>query len=103
MEDLVNEIASENHSENDDSFVFQVEDGMVMQSAINVMEQLGKMKKVVLKGEGDTIPNAVAIANILVEKFLKGNSTIEKILVDSEIDKESGRLISNVEIILLKS
>jgi len=94
---------TKNISENDESFVFNVQDDMVMKSAIDVLEKLGKMKKVVLRGKGDTIPNTVAIANIMVEKFLKGNSTIQKILVDSEIDKESGRMISNIEIILLKS
>jgi len=94
---------TKNISEIDDSFVFNVQDGMVMKSAIDVMEKLGKMKKVVLKGKGDTIPNVVAIANIIIEKFLKGNSTIQKIVVDSEIDEESGRMISNIEIILLKS
>ena len=40
--------------------------------------------------------------NIITENILKGNSKIDKILLDSEITEEEG-MISNIQIILLKS
>ncbi len=58
--------------------------------------------KLVLKAYGEIIPNAVAVANIITENILKGNSKIDKILLDSKITEEEG-MISNIQIILLKS
>ena len=55
-----------------------------------------------MKAYGEIIPNAVAVANIITENILKGNSKIDKILLDSEITEEEG-MISNIQIILLKS
>ena len=48
------------------------------------------------------IPNAVSIANIITENFLKNNSKIEKINLDSEISNNDGRMISNIEIIRIE-
>lgn len=56
----------------------------IMMVALDVLSALGNSKKITLKARGDTIPNAVAIANIITEKMLKGNSRISDILVDSE-------------------
>ena len=47
-------------------------------------------------------PNAVAIANIITENMLKGNSKIDQILLDSEISVDEG-MTSNIKIILLKN
>ena len=74
----------------------------VMKSAIDILEKFSITNKLVLKAHGETIPNAVAIANIITENILKGNSKIDKILLDSEISEEHG-MISNIEIVLLKN
>ena len=55
-----------------------------------------------IKSKGNSIPNAVAVANIITENIMKGNSKIHKITVDSEPIQEMGRTLSNIEIILTK-
>ena len=74
-----------------------------MIEAINVVSLLGKEHKAILRAKGNSIPNAVAIANIITEKMLKGNSKIKKILVDSEMPKGVGKMLSIIEIELLKN
>ena len=79
-----------------------VTDGPIMQSAIDVLTKLSINNKIVLKAYGETIPNAVAIANIITENMLKGNSRIDRILLDSEISEDEG-MTSNIKITLLKN
>ena len=74
----------------------------VMKTAIDILSKFSLTNKLVLKAYGEIIPNAVAVANIITENILKGNSKIDKILLDSEITEEEG-MISNIQIILLKS
>ncbi len=74
----------------------------VMQSAIDILSILGSKNQVVLKAKGNSIPNAVAVANIITEKMLKGNSKVKKITVDTESAAGIGRMTSTVEIILIK-
>jgi len=83
--------------------VFDVHNEPVMIEAFNVVSLLGKYKKAILRAKGNSIPNAVAIANIITEKMLKGNSKIDKILVDSEIPAGYGRMLSTIEIVILKN
>jgi DNA-binding protein len=73
-----------------------------MQTAIDVLTKLSINNKIVLKAFGTTIPNAVAIANIITENMLKGNSKIDHILLDSEISEDEG-MKSNIKIVLLKN
>jgi len=87
----------------DDSAVFTIRNEPVMLEAVNVMSFLAKTKKAILRAKGDSIPNAVAIANIITEKMLKGNSKIQKISVDSEAITEVGKILSTIEIVLLKN
>jgi len=87
----------------DDSTVFTIHNEPVMLEAINVMSFLAKTKKAILRAKGDSIPNAVAIANIITEKMLKGNSKIQKISVDSEAITGVGKILSTIEIVLLKN
>ena len=75
----------------------------IMQSATDALMLLSKVGKIYIKAEGDLIPNAVSIANIIVENFLKNNSEIERITLDSEISTTDGKMTSNIEIILLKN
>ena len=75
----------------------------IMQSATDALMLLSKVGKIYIKAEGDLIPNAVSIANIIVENFLKNNSKIEQITLDSEISTTDGKMTSNIEIIVLKN
>ena len=82
---------------------YLVKDESVMKSALDVLEKIPLQKKIILKAEGDLIPNAVAIANIITEKMLNGNSKIEKITLDTDAAAGIGRMTSTIEIILIKN
>ncbi len=84
-------------------FVFYVGNEPVMQIAVDLIPKIGKGEKLILKAKGHSIPNAVAVANILTEKMLKGTSKIPKILVDSETPEGMGRMLSTIEIIISKN
>ena len=88
-------------SENEN--IFFIKDESVMASALEVLTQLSSTKRVVLLAKGDLIPNAVAVANIVTENMLKGNSAIEDIKLDSIISEEDGQMTSNIEIVLTKN
>ncbi len=75
----------------------------VMQSAIDVLSILGSKNQVILKARGNSIPNAVAIANIITEKMLKGNSKVQKITLDTVAAAGIGRMTSTIKIILNKN
>ena len=91
---------SENNLDKDSYFV---KDESVMASALDVLTALSATKRVVLIAKGNLMPNAVAIANIVTENMLKGNSKIEDIKLDSVISEEDGQMISNIEIIVIKN
>ena len=91
---------SENNVDKDSYFV---KDESVMTGALDVLTALDASKRVVLLAKGNLIPNAVAIANIVTENMLKGNSKIEDIKLDSVISEEDGQMISNIEIVLIKN
>ena len=74
----------------------------VMQSSIDVLSILGSKNQVILRAKGNSIPNAVAIANIITEKMLKGNSKVQKITLDTVSAAGIGRMTSTIEIILNK-
>ena len=82
--------------------VFEIHNDPVMQSALDALSIIGKHKEITIKARGNSIPNAVAVANIITENMLKGNSKIKKISVDSEPIQEMGRTQSNIEIIIQK-
>lgn len=82
--------------------IMEIHNDPVMQSALDALSIFGKHKEITIKARGNSIPNAVAVANILTENMLKGNVKIEKITVDSEPIHELGRTQSNIEIILKK-
>jgi len=93
---------SNNQYENIDQ-IFNVQLEPVMKTTLNVLSQFGKTKKIILRAEGDSIPNAVAVANIITEKMLSGNSKVQNIKVDSEMSNKDGKMLSTIEIILLKN
>ena len=90
-----------NRSDNKDNYF--VKDESVMTSALEVLTVLSSDKRINLIAKGDLIPNAVAIANIVTENMLKGNSTIKDIKLDSHISEEDGQMTSNIEITLIKN
>jgi len=79
-----------------------IKDESVMTISLEVLTELSSKKRIVLLAKGDLIPNAVAVANIVTENMLKGNSSIEDIKLDSVISEEDGQMTSNIEITLLK-
>ena len=104
-EELDNQKISDN-SENmrsNDFTVFTVEKKPVMLEVVDVLTMLSKSKKAILRAKGDSIPNAVAVANIITEKMLKGNSKIDKISVDTEGAVGMGKMLSTIEIVLMKN
>ncbi|MGQ0791446.1 MAG: DNA-binding protein [Nitrosopumilaceae archaeon] len=96
-------LSSISANQNDELPIFNVHNEPVMIEAINVISLLGKSNKVIIRAKGDSIPNAVAIANIITEKMLKGNSKIQKILVDTEMPAGIGKMLSTIEIVLQKN
>jgi DNA-binding protein len=88
-------------SENNESYF--IKDESVMTSALDVLTEISSNKKVVLKAKGYLIPNAVAVANIVTENMLKGNSSIQDIKLDSIISENDGQMTSNIEITLVKN
>ena len=91
---------SENGTDDDDRYF--IKDESVMTSALEVLTKISSNNRIVLMAKGDLIPNAVAVANIVTENMLKGNSSIQDIKLDSVISNESGQMTSNIEITLLK-
>ena len=85
---------------NDNKMLVVVEP--VMKTAVEALSVLGKTRRLTIIGKGESCPNAVAVSNILTQKMLKGNSKIEKIIVDSEIN-DDGRMISIIEIVVIKT
>ena len=96
------ELQEINRSENDKDSYF-IKDESVMTSAVDVLTKLSSNKRIVLKAKGNLIPNAVAVANIVTENMLKGNSFIDNIKLDSNISEEDGQMTSNIEITLRKN
>ena len=98
------ELEEVKRSETDlDKDSYFIKNESVMTSALDVITAMSSSKRVVLMAKGDLIPNAVAVANIVTENMLKGNSKIQDIKLDSVISEEDGQMISNIEIILIKN
>ena len=95
------ELQEVKRSENENNYF--IKDESVMASALEVLTQLSSTKRVILLAKGDLIPNAVAVANIITENMLKGNSSINDIKLDSIISEEDGQMTSNIEITLIKN
>ena len=80
---------------------FLISNEPVMKIAIDVLEILGKINKLTMKGSGESCPPTVAVANIITQNMLKGKTKIDKIHVDSEV-LDDGRLISIIEVTITK-
>ena len=95
------ELSGQEQTEKSETTI-QIGNYPVMESALEVLTILGNKKKVILKSKGNSIPNAVAVANIITEKMLKGNSKVQKINLDTVAAAGIGNMTSTIEIILIK-
>ena len=75
----------------------------VMLTAVDALSKLINKNQIILKARGNSIPNAVAVANIITEKMLKDNSKVEKINLDTVTEAGIGNMTSTVEIIINKN
>lgn len=82
--------------------VYYVRSEPVMQAALEVFTTINKHGKSLLLARGNSIPAAVAIANIIVEKMLHRSCTIQHILLDSE-SEYGKRMVSTIEILIVKN
>ncbi|MCV0398815.1 MAG: DNA-binding protein [Nitrosarchaeum sp.] len=101
MEETNKASDQEQIKKSEDNIIY-IHNDPVMQSAVDVLSSLGNKKQVILRAKGNSIPNAVAVANIITEKMLKGNSKVQKIKLDTESAPGIGRMLSTIEIILNK-
>jgi len=75
----------------------------VMECALDILTDLVKHKTVTIRAKGDAIPTAVAVANVITENMLKGNSKVANIEVDSESIDRNYTLISTIKIVIAKT
>ncbi|MDE1726578.1 MAG: DNA-binding protein [Thaumarchaeota archaeon] len=75
----------------------------VMEWALHILTELVQHGTVTLEARGDLIPTAVAVANIVTENMMKGNSRIVDIVVDSESQGNFGPLVSIIAITITKT
>lgn len=74
-----------------------------MQYALDILTELIKHRTITMVAKGDSIPTAVAVANVLTENMLKGNSRILDITVDSESPDGNYALVSIIKITIAKT
>ena len=100
--DETSELYGQEQTNKSEDNIMNIGNNPVMQSAIDVLTMLGNKSQVILRSRGNSIPNAVAVANIITEKMLNGNSKVEKIKLDTAQEPGIGRMLSTIEIILTK-
>ena len=86
---------------NDTNEKFVITDKPVMELVMDVLQILNKIGKITIKGNGDSGPTTVSVANIITQNILNGTAKTENISVNSEI-LDDGRLISTIEITITK-
>jgi DNA-binding protein len=93
------------HSFSSTGKVLVIREEPVMECALDVLMDLGNSGQVTLKAKGNAIPTAVAVANIITENMMKGNSKIIEISVDSEngSGKYGMTLVSTIKITISKT
>ena len=77
----------------------------IVPCALDLLTDLVKYKTVTLVARGQSIPTAVAVANIVTENMMKGNSKILDIIVDSEEthDNSGPPMVSIIKITVTKT
>ena len=86
---------------NEASEKFVITDKPVMELVMDVLQILNKIGKITIKGNGDSCPTTVSVANIITQNILNGTAKTENISVNSKIS-DDGRLISIIEITITK-
>jgi len=74
----------------------------IVPCALDLLGELVKYTTVTLVAKGQSIPTAVAVANIVTENMMKGNSKILDIIVDSE-EAANQPLVSIIKIVVTKT
>ena len=92
-----------NETEGQEQTEINIGNDPVMLTAVDVVSKLMNQNKISLKARGNSIPNAVAVANIITEKMLVGSTRIEKINLDTVAEAGIGNMTSTVEIIIKKN
>ena len=92
-----------NEPKGQEQTVINIGNDPVMLTAVDVVSKLMIQNKISLKARGNSIPNAVAVANIITEKMLVGTTKIEKINLDTVAEAGIGNMTSTVEIIIKKN
>ena len=92
-----------NESKGQEQTEINIGNDPVMLTAIDVVSKLMIQDKISLKARGNSIPSAVAVANIITEKMLVGSTKIEKINLDTVAEAGIGNMTSTVEIIIIKN
>ena len=96
---------TDNHSFSNEGKVFVIREEPIMECALDVLMDLGNSGQITLVAKGNAIPTAVAVANVVTENMMKGNSKIVKISVDSEngSGKYGMTLVSTIKIMIAKT
>ena len=89
-------VKTENHKKT----VFEIYKEPLMTKALGLIPSLCSSKEITLKAKGNSITNAVSIANIITNNLLKGKAKISKATVDSDPLVKMGSLLSTIEIVL---
>jgi len=92
-----------NEQEGQEQTKINIGNDPVMLTAVDVVSKLMIQNKITLKAVGNSIPNAVAVANIITEKMLSGSTKVEKINLDTVAEAGIGNMVSTVEIIIKKN
>ena len=92
-----------NESKGQEQTEISIGNDPVMLTAVDVVSKLMNQNEISLKAKGNSIPNAVAVSNIIVEKMLVGSTKIEKINLDTVAKAGIGDMTSTVEIIIVKT
>ena len=92
-----------NESKGQEQTEINIGNDPVMLTAVDVVSKLMNQNNIILKARGNSIPSAVAVANIITEKILVGSTKIEKINLDTVAEAGIGNMTSTVEIIIKKN
>jgi len=92
-----------NEPKGQEQTVINIGNEPVMLTAVEVVSKLINKNQVILKARGNSIPNAVSVANIITENMMKDNSKVVKINLDTVAEAGIGNMISTVEIIINKN
>ena len=80
---------------------FMITDKPVMELVMEVLQILNKSGKIIIRGNDNSCPTTVSVANIITQNILNDIAKTENISVDSEIS-DDGRLVSTIEITITK-